>query len=127
MTQGMVILLLSLLLLLAIGSTVTLGITARQYYLELNRTRLDPLDLAAYPPELAVPTKTVGKQRVLFLGDSRAYSERVIIFDSAQLLADDSGLLQPDYGYDLLHLNDTGYQALNPGLIEVLEKIGHKH
>jgi lysophospholipase L1-like esterase len=51
----------------------------------------------------------------------------VIIFDSAQLLADDDGLLRADYGYDLLHLNTVGYEALNLGLIEVLEKLGNKY
>jgi len=235
---------------LAIGSAIGLGVTARYYYYQVNSTRLDPLGLSAYPPDLVVPAKAAGTKRVLFFGDSRAYywlalteltqlefinrgiggqtttqvlarfdahvtplqpdlvivqvgindlktiplfpaqkamiianckanlativerstalgatvilttifphgqvslqrrpfwsgavkeavaevnaylftlaDERVVIFDSAQLLADDDGLLRADYGYDLLHLNDAGYAALNPGLIEVLEKLGNK-
>jgi lysophospholipase L1-like esterase len=249
--QNKLILLLALLLLLALGSVIGLGLTARHYYLQVNGARLDPLGLSAYPPDLVVPAKALGKKRVLFYGDSRAYQwpaptalpqfefmnrgiggqtttqvlarfdahvtplqpdlvivqagindlksiplfpaqkatiianckanlaaiverstalgatvilttifphgqvslqrrpfwsgavqeavaevnaylfkladEQVVIFDTTQLLADDDGLLRADYGYDLLHLNDAGYAALNPGLIEVLEKLGNKH
>jgi lysophospholipase L1-like esterase len=251
LVSGKVVLLLLLLLLLAVGGAIGLGATARHYYLQLNSTRLDPLGIAAYPPEANVPAKRAGKKRALFFGDSRAYywptptalsqfeflnrgigsqtttqvlarfdahvtplqpdliivqvgindlktiplfptqkatiianckanlvtiverstalgaivilttifphgqvslqrrpfwsgdvqeaivevnaylftlaGERVIIFDSAQLLADDDGLLRADYAYDLLHLNTVGYEALNLGLIEVLEKLGNKH
>lgn len=248
--RSKLVLLLALLLLLAMGSTVALGLTARHYYLQLNSTRLDPLDIAAYPPALVVPTKVAGSKRVLFYGDSRAYqwpaptamlqfeflnrgiggqtttqvlarfdthvtplqpdlvivqagindlksiplfpaqkamiianckanlaaiversttlgatvilttifphgqvslvrrpfwskavkaaigevnaylltlaNEQVIIFDSAQLLAAPDGSLRPEYAYDLLHLNEAGYDALKPGLIAVLEKIGNQ-
>ena len=246
-----VVLLLLLLLLLAISGAIGLGVTARHYYLQLNSTQLDPLGIAAYPPEANVPAKRAGKKRVLFFGDSRAFywpapttlpqfeflnrgiggqtttqvlarfdahvtplqpdlvivqagindlktiplfpaqkatiiatckanlaaiverstalgatvilttifphgqvslvrrpfwsdevkaaivevnaylltlaDERVVIFDSAQLLASNNGLLRADYGYDFLHLNTVGYEALNLGLIEVLEKLGNKY
>lgn len=40
-------------------------------------------------------------------------NDHVIIFDSAALLSDAAGRLRPEYSYDLLHLNQNGYAALN--------------
>jgi lysophospholipase L1-like esterase len=234
--------LLALLLLSALTLTGALGLWARQYYLELNSVRLDPLGQTVYASATALP-KTA-PVRLLFYGDSRAYawpaptgledwevlnrgiggqttaqilgrfaedvtplqpdvvliqagindlktiglfpertaaivatckenlaamvqrataqgatvivttvfptaqpsllrrpfwsaaigaavvdvnqflqtlaSDRVIIFDSAGLLSDDAGRLRPEYSYDLLHLNQNGYDALNAELRVVL-------
>lgn len=39
--------------------------------------------------------------------------EQVMIFDSWAVLAGSNNTIQPQYGHDLLHLNDRGYAALN--------------
>lgn len=44
----------------------------------------------------------------------------VIIFDAFSILADENGHTRSEYAYDLLHLNITGYQALNRELAQVL-------
>lgn len=46
---------------------------AKQYYFELNQTRLDPLELSHYPVSLKEVTDT-HQIRVVFFGDSRAAS-----------------------------------------------------
>ncbi len=53
-------------------------------------------------------------------------SERVYIFDSASILADEAGTVQAEYQYDLLHLNPQGYAALNQALQPLLESIINK-
>ncbi len=62
--------------LLLLGGSIFLNFLlynyAKQYYLELNQTRLDPLGLSDYPI-LKTATKT-DRLRVVFLGDSRAAS-----------------------------------------------------
>ncbi|MGK7904055.1 MAG: SGNH/GDSL hydrolase family protein [Hormoscilla sp.] len=69
--------LLTALLLLALGGSIVLNFRlynrAKQYYLELNETRLDPLGLSHYPINLQ-QLPNANKMRVIFLGDSRAAS-----------------------------------------------------
>ena len=236
--------LLTLLLLSSLTLNVALGLWARQYYLELNRTRLDPVGLSAYDATTAPLKSSV--VRFLFYGDSRAYTwpmptgfeawevfnhgiggqttaqilarfddhlvplqpdlvliqagindlktiglfpaqrdeivanckknlaamvqrataqgatvilttvfptaqpsllrrpfwsdavgeaivevnlylktlagDRVVLFDSAALLVGADGAIQPVYSYDLLHLNQAGYAALNAALRALLEE-----
>lgn len=52
-------------------------------------------------------------------------AERVIIFDTREVLADDKGLVQEEYSWDFLHLNEIGYEALNKKLVNILEELGH--
>ncbi|MCG3211964.1 MAG: hypothetical protein FOGNACKC_05610 [Anaerolineae bacterium] len=51
-------------------------------------------------------------------------SETVVIFDTAAVLADQNGQIRAEYSFDLLHLNENGYLALNEGLEELLLKTG---
>jgi lysophospholipase L1-like esterase len=46
--------------------------------------------------------------------------ERVIILDSASILADERGIVRDEYSRDLLHLDGRGYQALNEELARLL-------
>jgi lysophospholipase L1-like esterase len=46
--------------------------------------------------------------------------ENVVVLDAFAILADDKGLVQTAYSRDLLHLNATGYEALNVVLARVL-------
>lgn len=48
-------------------------------------------------------------------------AEQVILLDSAALLASDNGLIRPEYSYDLLHINQTGYVELNQALVRQLD------
>jgi lysophospholipase L1-like esterase len=69
--------LLSALALLILGSSIALNILlynrARQYYLELNEVRLDPVGLNYYPVESNQRSKSIANPtRVVFFGDSRA-------------------------------------------------------
>jgi lysophospholipase L1-like esterase len=69
--------LLSALALITLGSSIVLNILlynrARQYYLELNEVRLDPVGLNYYPLESNQRNKTAANPiRVVFFGDSRA-------------------------------------------------------
>ncbi len=65
--------LLALLLILSLAGNVLLGLLARHYYFELNGTQLDPVGLGVYPVGTPLP-KANGKVRLLFYGDSRAYT-----------------------------------------------------
>lgn len=47
-------------------------------------------------------------------------TDKVVIFDTAAVLAHERGTIKPEYSQDLLHLSSTGYQALNQQLIELL-------
>jgi lysophospholipase L1-like esterase len=47
-------------------------------------------------------------------------SERVIIFDSFAILADNTGAVRAEYQGDLLHINQAGYNALNSELERLL-------
>lgn len=65
------------LLLIALIASISLNYLtftyARQYYFQLNETRLDPLGLNYYPAEVDQPTPANPEQiRVVFFGDSRA-------------------------------------------------------
>jgi lysophospholipase L1-like esterase len=62
-----------------LGSSIVLNILlsnrAKQYYIELNDTRLDPVGLGNYPLEANPRNKTNTNQtRVVLFGDSRAFS-----------------------------------------------------
>ena len=50
-------------------------------------------------------------------------NEKVFIFDAATILSNSEGKTRPEYSYDLLHLNDGGYRALNLELVKVIERI----
>jgi lysophospholipase L1-like esterase len=60
-----------LLLISVLGNAGLLWFAQRQYQ-DTNALRLDPLQLSVYATP--APAKTVGKQRVVFFGDSRALS-----------------------------------------------------
>jgi lysophospholipase L1-like esterase len=69
--------LLSALTLIILGSSIVLNILlynrARQYYVELNQVRLDPIGLNYYPLTSNQRDKTITNPiRVVFFGDSRA-------------------------------------------------------
>jgi lysophospholipase L1-like esterase len=53
-------------------------------------------------------------------------SERVIILDAENVLADRNGKIKAEYSLDTLHLNEAGYQALNQKLIQILDGIRHR-
>lgn len=69
---------LHLLLLAALAGSLALNLQlyrrAKSYYLDLNQTRLDPLGLSDYPPEVNQPKTSRDRLRVVFMGDSRALS-----------------------------------------------------
>lgn len=50
-------------------------------------------------------------------------AKQVIVFDTAAILANDKGRVKDDYGLDFLHLNETGYQALNRELVPLLQQV----
>lgn len=50
-------------------------------------------------------------------------SDSVIIMDTVPVLANESGQVRPEYSLDLLHLNETGYAALNIELEKVLTEV----
>lgn len=55
----------------------------------------------------------------------RSYqADNVIIFDAANILAGPEGHTQKQFALDLLHLNSSGYDALNAELVKVLEDAG---
>lgn len=60
-------------LLISLGGNIAVFLKARQYYLQLNTTRLDPLGMKAYQQQVE-EQKGNGRSRVIFFGDSRAYS-----------------------------------------------------
>jgi lysophospholipase L1-like esterase len=51
--------------------------------------------------------------------------EKVIVFDTGEVLADEKGLVREEYSWDLLHLNEVGYEALNRKLVDILKVLGH--
>ena len=68
-----VIALLSFALLISVAMNLLLFDRGRQYYLQLNATRLDPLGLSYYATEIdQQPTAIPSQKRVVFFGDSRA-------------------------------------------------------
>ncbi len=48
-------------------------------------------------------------------------TEQVIVFDAFSILADEQGVLQPEYTKDELHLNSQGYAVLNQALVQLLK------
>ncbi len=64
------------LLLVALLASVALNLIffaqSRQYYLQLNETRLDPLGLSSYAPDALQDAASSGKPMIVFFGDSRA-------------------------------------------------------
>ncbi len=79
MTSNKLYILLSVLVLVLLGSSIVLNVLlynrAKQYYLEVNETRLDPLGLSDYPEDPKRPNNADADQiRVVFFGDSRAAS-----------------------------------------------------
>jgi lysophospholipase L1-like esterase len=59
-------------LLASVVLNLFLAIQSRQYYLQLNETRLDPLGLSSYSPDTFQNDANSGKATVVFFGDSRA-------------------------------------------------------
>ncbi len=47
-------------------------------------------------------------------------NDKVIIFDAASILSDKEGKTKTEYTFDLLHLNNDGYEALNRELVKIL-------
>lgn len=50
-------------------------------------------------------------------------SPEVVIFESTAILADEQGNTRPEYQVDLLHINATGYAALNKQLAPLLQML----
>ncbi len=46
--------------------------------------------------------------------------DRVIVFDSSQILANSQGIVDPKYSQDFLHINSEGYAALNKAIAGIL-------
>lgn len=67
-----VLLVLSLLLFASLTANYVLYEQGREYYLQLNGVRLDPLGLTAYPDFANTESSTADRPVVVFLGDSRA-------------------------------------------------------
>ena len=65
------------------------------------------------------PDVAEGEREVNEFIDSLA-GERVIVFDTSQVLGDENGIVRRDYSEDFLHLNETGYQVLNDELEKIL-------
>lgn len=47
-------------------------------------------------------------------------ADNVVIFDTTRILSNSEGDTKSEYVYDLLHLNDKGYEALNAELVKIL-------
>lgn len=62
-----------------------------------------------------------------FLAKQASESDHVILFDSYGLLADGTGGLDSAYAFDELHLNEAGYNHLNQGLIDILDRLIDNH
>lgn len=68
-----------------------------------------------WSPEVAEAVRTVNRYLHTLA------SEQIIIFDSYQLLVDETtGLIKPEYAADELHLNQHGYEQLNEALTATL-------
>ena len=50
--------------------------------------------------------------------------DRVLLFETGPILADNSGVVRDAYQFDLLHLNRAGYDALNDELMHFLAHYG---
>ncbi|MGD1805737.1 SGNH/GDSL hydrolase family protein [Dapis sp. BLCC M126] len=49
--------------------------------------------------------------------------ENVIIFDTTHILANEQGKVRREYRIDLLHINRSGYEALNDKLTPILKDL----
>ena len=49
--------------------------------------------------------------------------ENVIVFDTGAVLAEEQGIVREEYSRDFLHLNETGYVALNERLVDILRTL----
>ncbi len=49
--------------------------------------------------------------------------DKVIIFDTFSILADNQGMILQKYSQDELHLNNQAYKILNQELVQILDKI----
>ncbi|MEZ4590244.1 MAG: GDSL-type esterase/lipase family protein [Chloroflexota bacterium] len=67
-----------------------------------------------WSPAIAEAVKTVNAQIYAKASDT------VFIFDAYELLVTDRGLLNRDFAFDELHLNEAGYAQLNQELIQFL-------
>lgn len=67
-----------------------------------------------WSPAIGEAVKTVNEQIYAKASDT------VFIFDAYELLVADRGLLNRDFAFDELHLNDAGYEQLNQQLIQFL-------
>lgn len=52
--------------------------------------------------------------------------DKVIIFDTFSILANNQGMILQKYSKDELHLNNQGYEILNQELVQLLDKIKSK-
>ncbi len=111
------VIVLTTVLLLSVALNLLLFVAARRYYLQGSAAPLDPLGLSFYPAGSNPQPPTTAQLRVVFFGDSRAY-------DWPAVLADESGVVRREYSRDMLHLQETGYEALNEQLAMVLETLG---
>lgn len=64
----------------------------------------------------------------LAVNETNAYiatlaSDKVIIFDTFSILANNQGMMLLKYTKDELHLNDRAYEILNQKLVQILDKI----
>ncbi len=64
--------------------------------------------------DVAIAIKDVNDYIKTLAGD------RVIVFDSSQVLANSQGIVDPKYSRDFLHINSEGYAALNQAIAGIL-------
>ncbi len=64
--------------------------------------------------DVAIAIKDVNDYIKTLAGD------RVIVFDSSQVLANSQGIVDPKYSRDFLHINPEGYAALNKAIAGIL-------
>ena len=70
-----------------------------------------------WSPEVATAIEEVNEFIASLAG------ERVIILNTAAILAGEEGLVKPEYRHDFLHINEAGYAALNEKLKLVLQEL----
>jgi lysophospholipase L1-like esterase len=92
---------------LDLGATVILTTIFPQGRIPLERRLF-------WSPEVAT-----GEQEVNAFIFSLA-DENVIVFDTSKVLSGENGIVRTEYSEDFLHLNETGYQALNAELEKIL-------
>ncbi|XHL95594.1 MAG: hypothetical protein P7H58_24505 [Microcoleus anatoxicus] len=78
---------------------------------------LGTLPIARQPfwsDDVAIAIKDVNDYIKTLAGD------RVIVFDSSQVLANSQGIVDSKYSRDFLHINSEGYAALNQAIAGIL-------